>query len=82
MLREYLMSSGWPFEAAMSVLLSYSGETLSYDFEGPAAEAAQTLEFGNESQRPTAAVRKFLNKSEIIEKVYLRNLEDELGDIL
>lgn len=82
LLKDSLTSAGWPYDAAMSVRLFYTGERFDYTFEGPDAEAAKTLEFGNESARPTAEVRKFLNKNEIIEKTYVANLEAQLGDLL
>lgn len=82
LLRENLLARGWSFEAAMSVSLFYTGERFDYKFEGPYADDAQTLEFGTEVIRPTAEVRKFLNKNELIEKVYLKNLESGLGDLI
>jgi hypothetical protein len=82
LLRDSLTAAGWPFDAAMSVDLFYTGERFDYKFEGTGAEAAKTLEFGNEFVRPTAEVRKFLNKNEIIEKVYVAKLETQLGDLL
>ena len=82
LLRESLTSAGWPIDAAMSVQLFYTGERFDYTFDGPGAESAKTLEFGTEIVRPTAEVRKFLNKNEIIEKVYLAKLETQLGDLI
>ena len=82
LLRDSLVSAGWPLDAALSVELFYTGERFDYKFEGSGAETAKTLEFGNEVVRPTAEVRKFLNKNEIIEKVYLAKLETQLGDLI
>lgn len=82
LLRETLTSRGWSTEAAFSVRLFYTGERFDYKFEGAYAEDAKTLEFGTEQVRPTAEVRKFLNKNEIIEKVYLKHLEKGLGDLV
>lgn len=82
LLRDSLVSAGWPLDAALSVELFYTGERFDYRFEGSGAEAAKTLEFGNEAVRPTAEIRKFLNKNEIIEMVYLAKLESQLGDLL
>lgn len=82
LLRSQLLARGWSFDAAMAVSLFYTGERFDYKFEGAYAEEAQTLEFGTEFVRPTAEVRKFLNRSEIMENVYLRKLEAGLGDLI
>lgn len=82
LLRENLLARGWSFDAAMAVSLIYTGERFDYIFNGPFAEEAKTLEFGTEFIRPTAEVRKFLNRGELVDKVYLSQLEAELGDLI
>lgn len=82
LLRTNLMSGGWGLEASLSTSIFYTGERFDYKFEGPNADEAMTLEFGSEDVRPTALVRKFLNKSQLIDRVYVSKLETELGDLL
>ena len=81
-LRDHLLANGWPYEAALSVSIVYTGERFDYKFEGASAKEAETLEFGSEETRPTAAVRGFLNKTSVIEQVYMAQLERQLGDLV
>jgi hypothetical protein len=81
-LRDHLLASGWPYEAALSVSISYTGERFDYKFEGAYTQEAETLEFGSEEAQPTAAVRRFLNKTNVIEQVYVAQLERQLGELV
>jgi hypothetical protein len=81
-LRDHLLASGWTYEAALSVSIVYTGERFDYKFEGASTQEAETLEFGSEEMRPTAAVRKFLNKTNVIEQVYVAQLERQLGELV
>lgn len=82
-LRTYLQSAGWDSEAASAVGLTYEDGQFSFSFiEGKAGERAATLEYGNEDQRPTGAIRKFLNDDKTIQTIYLAELEKQLGDLL
>lgn len=82
LLRSELAASGWSLEDSLSVQVVYTGERFDYKFTGDYAESAQTTEFGNEKVRPNPVIRRFFNRAELFDKIYLRNLEAQLGDLI
>jgi hypothetical protein len=81
-LRSYLTSSGWPSDAANSVNIVRNGSSFVVKYEGPNVAQAQLLEFGSESLRPSAAVRKFLNSEASMMSAYMDRIEERLGDLI
>lgn len=82
LLRQELTANGWPIEQVMSVSVVYDGKKFDYSFSGDYSESAQSTEFGTEKVRPHPVIRRFFNKTQVFEKVYLRNLEEKLGDLI
>ena len=81
-LRERLRAAGFSARAAESVTVLFDGEKFDYDFDGEGAEEAQTLEFGNESKKPLAIIRKFFANEALFEEHVQTNLESKLGGIV
>jgi hypothetical protein len=81
-LNEHLISSGWPEAAAKSVQVVRTNSAFDVKYEGDSSESAMALEYGNEQQRPTSAVRKFLNNDTLLHEIYFNSLEKHLGEIL
>lgn len=61
-LRRSATSSGWPRDIAnlMSVEMTSKGIEISYPDEF--RDTIHELEYGNENKRPTAVIRKFMNR--------------------
>lgn len=79
-LRTYLMESGWPSEAASAVSVVYTEiDGFSVKITGQHKQAAETLEYGSEALRPTAAIRKYFNDRSSFEHHYKKSLETALG---
>jgi hypothetical protein len=81
-LRSYLISSGWPADAANSVQIVRNGSSFTVKYEGPNVAEAQLLEFGSESIRPSASIRKFLNSEASLMSTYMDRIEEKLGDLI
>jgi len=79
-LREYLVESGWTTEAASAVFVTYDElGGFAVEIKGQHKQAAETLEYGNERLRPTAAIRKYFNSKTNVEEHYQKALEAALG---
>ena len=79
-LRTYLIESGWSAEAASAVSVIYTEtDGFSVKITGQHKQTAETLEYGNESMRPTAAIRKYFNDRSSFEHHYKKALEVALG---
>lgn len=81
-LRSYLISLGWPATAASAVVIEYENDDFKVDFDGPFREEAETYEYGSEVIRPTAAVRKYMNREETLHRIYFSILENKLGELV
>lgn len=81
-LNNHLISSGWPEAAAKSVAVVRTSSGFDVKYDGDAQDEAMALEYGTERQRPTSAVRKFLNDEALLNEVYFSHLEKHLGEIL
>lgn len=83
LLRSDLINKGWPEKAAYAVVLRFDDNSeLQAAYEGPNADEAYFYEYGNERVRPTSVVRQFLNRKEVLEKVYMHHLEEQLGELV
>lgn len=81
-LRQYLLSLGWPSQAASAVSIDYDINAFKVDISGAYADDARLLEYGNEAIRPTAAIRKYFNRDSKLQEVYFSLIEKEIGDIV
>ena len=81
-LTDHLISSGWPESAAKSVQVVRTNSGFDVKYEGEASDSAAALEYGTEEQRPTSAVRKFLNDENLLHEIYFNSIEKHLGEIL
>jgi hypothetical protein len=78
-LRAYLVDFGWDEAAASAVRVVYNTVGgFQLKISGTYKKAAETLEYGNESSRPTAAIRKYFNTPSRIESLYQSALQEEL----
>lgn len=82
LLRSDLQANGWTLEELLSVSVIFDGDRFNYSFSGEYASAAENKEFGTETTRPNGAVRKFFNRSEVLDNVFLKSLEAQLGKLL
>lgn len=79
-LRLNLVESGWPVEAASAVTVVYTElNGFSVKITGQHKQTAETLEYGNEGIRPTAAIRKYFNDHVSLGEFYQKALENALG---
>ncbi len=81
-LRNYLVSLGWPPQAASAVSIDYEMNDFKIDISGQYADDAKLFEYGSQVVRPTAAIRKFFNRSENIHDRYFSLVEKELGELV
>lgn len=81
-LRNYLVSLGWPAQAASAVSIDYEMNDFTVDISGPHADDANLFEYGSQSVRPTAAIRKYFNRGENIQELYFSLVEKELGELV
>lgn len=81
-LRQYLVSLGWTNTAASAVSVHYSSAAFKVKITGTHKKEAEIFEYGTESQRPTAGIRKYLNRDQAIQEIYFDMLEDALGEII
>lgn len=78
-LRQNLMADGWDRDAVSSVAVSSSKTDLT--ISSPSKSAAD-LEYGTESTPPNAGVRRFANRTDVIEKTILDQAEQSLRGVL
>lgn len=81
-LRQYLVSLGWPPQAASAVSIDYDMNAFKVDISGTYAEDANIFEYGSPGRRPTAAIRKYFNREAKLQEVYFALIEKEIGDII
>lgn len=81
-LRQYLISLGWPSQAASAVSIDYDMNAFKVDISGTYADDAKLFEYGSQSMRPTAAIRKYFNRDSKLQDVYFSLIEKEIGDII
>ena len=79
---QYLIGAGWELIAAQSVKIVCENDKFSFVFEGAGADAAQTLEYGNEQKRPMASIRKYMNRPAAMEALLMDRLEAHLGELV
>jgi hypothetical protein len=81
-IRDYLVSLGWPPQAASAVSIDYEMNDFKVDISGQYADDANVLEYGSQVMRPTAAIRKFFNRDENIHGRYFALIEKALGELV
>ena len=81
-LRAEAHASGWPSHVVRNMKVRYGSEGFETHVHDAHHAAAQDLEYGTPSTQPTAAVRRFSNRTQDAEKFLLGRLSTHLGDIL
>jgi hypothetical protein len=72
-------AAGWPDHAINSLHVSYGSEGFKVHAHSKHAEEVKDLEYGNTTQRPTAAIRKAGNKTTEIESFFVKRLGKVMG---
>lgn len=78
-LRQNAMADGWDRSAASSLSVETEGTDLSITSE---SKSAADLEYGTDEMRPNPAVRRFINRSKVIEAAILRKANEQLRGVL
>lgn len=78
-LRKEARASGWPRHIVNSMRLNYIGGNLSLHVHGDHASEAMDYEYGTPERQPTAAVRRFLNRTQPSEQFFLNRTVKHLG---
>lgn len=77
--RNSARAHGWSPEEAASLRVRYDDGKFTVHAEGEHAEAALTKEYGTETERPTAVIRKYSNSSGQAEQVFINQLKKHSG---
>lgn len=77
--RHSAMKQGWDIETASNTNIMYDGTEVKVHIDAGFESQAMDLEYGTESSRPTAVLRKYGNRTQDAEKVFLSALSKGLG---
>lgn len=80
--RDSAVSHGWDDGIVSNMAVSYSNNSYSVDIHPEVEPLAMDKEFGTETSRPTAAIRKYGNDLSKAEQAFIRSLELQLGETL
>jgi len=69
-LRQHVLQHGWDADVAAHLSVVHKDGKLSTEVHPDYADRAFVHEFGNENQRPTAAIRKFANNTQVAEEAF------------
>lgn len=78
-LRKEARASGWPRHIVNSLRMNYSRDGFDVAVHSEHHDKAMDFEYGNTEMRPTAAIRRFLNKAEDSESFLLNRTARHLG---
>jgi hypothetical protein len=73
-LRNSALDHGWHPEVANSLYIVHDGSEFKVHVPKKHKQTVHELEYGTETQRPTAVLRKFNNRPEYMEKALLKSL--------
>lgn len=81
-LRKYAVTNGWNGKVARNTQVAYRpDEGFVVEFADDVREQAMNLEYGTETMRPTAAIRKYENSGHA-EEAFIAHLRKEFGGFL
>lgn len=78
-IRRSARQHGWADHEISAISVSYDGKAFNASLEGEHASAAWDREYGTETQRPTAVLRKYSNNPGKAEAVFMKQLSKHLG---
>jgi hypothetical protein len=70
---------GWHPDIARHLSVNFDGKNLHVNYPDHVKSHIENLEYGTETQRPTAVIRKFKNKTENIENTAAALLSHHMG---
>jgi len=73
-LRNSAIEHGWHPDIANSIHITHNGSEFKVHVPKKHKQTVHELEYGTETQRPTAVLRKFNNRPEYMEKAFLKSL--------
>jgi hypothetical protein len=79
-LRQHATDNGWDSEVVNNMHVTHENGKFSTHVHPAHVEKAMNLEYGTESQRPRAAVRKFLNDSKTSERAFMTRINHHLKE--
>ena len=80
-LRSEARASGWPTDVTNRMRVKYGKDGFEAHVHDTHKAAAENLEYGTPDTQPTAAIRRFGNRTQESEKFLLGRLSKHLGDL-
>lgn len=81
-LRKYAINNGWNGKVTRNTQVAYRPDDgFVVEFADDVRDEAMNLEYGTETMRPTAAIRKYENSGHP-EEAFIAHLRKEFGDFL
>jgi hypothetical protein len=80
-LRTEAKASGWPHHVVRNMGVTYGPNGFEAHVHDAHKAEAEDLEYGTPSQRPTAAVRRFANRTKEAEDFLVGRMSKMLGDL-
>jgi hypothetical protein len=74
-------ASGWPSHVASNLHVSYGKDGFQAHIHDSHKSEAMDLEYGTPSQRPTAAVRRSINRTQEADKFLVGRMSKMLGNL-
>jgi hypothetical protein len=78
-LRNSAIEHGWNPEIANSLRVTHTGSAFKVHVPKKHRKTVHELEYGTESSRPTAVLRKFNNRPEYMEKAFMKSMSRLTG---
>ena len=78
-LRSSALSHGWPNDVVSHMDVRQADKGFQVHVHPDYAKRAHVLEYGSESSRPTAAIRKFSNDTKAVHGAVIANIEHVYG---
>lgn len=80
-IRKEAKASGWPRHIAANMGVVYDDNRFQVHVHDRHFEEAQTLEYGTETQRPTAAIRRASNRTKEADQFFTSTLRSIVGEL-
>lgn len=80
-IRKEAKASGWPRHVAANMGVVYENKSFQVHVHDRHFEEAQTLEYGTETQRPTAAIRRSVNRTSEADQFFTSTLRSIVGEL-
>lgn len=80
--RRHALEHGWDKEVVKGLHLKYDNSELSAHVPSHHSDAAWTLEYGSESRRPTAALRKLGNTPHKVDEILAQAVHNHFKGML